>query len=115
MIIITGGGGFIGNHLREALNKTMLPYISVNERCEDTKNLSGTLIHLAASTSERESYINPVKYIDNNIKNLALLIKNNNFDSIIFPSSATVYNDKGEVDPSSIYGITKLACENIIL
>jgi len=74
----------------------------------------GTLIHLAFSISERESYVNPVKYIDNNIRNLALLIKNNNFDEIIFPSSAAVYNEEGKVEPSSVYGITKLACELLI-
>jgi nucleoside-diphosphate-sugar epimerase len=112
-IVITGSKGFIGTAIRGAL-KGVLPYKAVTERCEDMRGYTGTLIHLASSISERESFISPTKYIDNNIKNLALLMTNNNFSEIIFPSSASVYDKDGKLEPGSVYGITKLACEMLI-
>ena len=115
-MIITGSRGFIGTAVRTALDGRQ--YIEMDFKmgrdCMTLKNNTGTLIHLAASINENESFVNPVKYIDNNIKNLALLLINNNFDKVIFPSSVTVYDDSGNLNPGTIYGITKLAGEQLI-
>ena len=114
-IIITGSRGFIGTAIRDHIT---FPYdeidLALGTSHNDLKGHSGTLIHLSAWTNENESFANPVKYIDNNIKDLASILVKNNFDKVIFPSSTAVYNQYGDLEPDSIYGITKLTGEKLI-
>ena len=115
MITITGSRGFIGTGLRAKFGRLYDEVdSSLGMDCKDIVNRTGTLIHLAASISDTESYKNPAKYIDNNLKNLALLLTRNKFDKVIFPSSVTVYDDNGNLNPKTVYGITKLAGEHLI-
>ena len=85
-MIITGSRGFIGTALRKTLRNCN--YGEVDSKlwmdCKDLRCRTGTLIHLAASINEAESFKNPAKYIDNNLKNLALILTNNDFDKVIF-------------------------------
>ena len=113
-IHITGSRGFIGTELRKALSGYPIDETAATIDFSTLNGYSGTLIHLAASISDVESYINPAKYIDNNLKKLALLLTNNSFGKIIFPSSVTVYDDHGNLNPKTVYGITKLAAELLI-
>jgi len=115
-MIITGSRGFIGTAIRNVMDGRH--YIEMDFKIGNDyrrlKNQKGTLIHLAASINEAESFINPVKYIDNNLKDLALLLTRNKFNKIIFPSSVTVYDSCGNLNPGTVYGITKLAGEQLI-
>ena len=115
-MIITGSRGFIGTAVRKTLRNCA--YTEIDSKVftdyRYLKDKTGTLIHLAASINERESFSDPLKYIDNNISGLALLLKNNNFDKVIFPSSITVYDNKGNLNPETVYGMTKLAGEQLI-
>jgi len=115
-MIITGSRGFIGTAVRKTLRNCN--YGEVDSKlwmdCKDLRGRTGTLIHLAASINEAESFKNPAKYIDNNLRNLALILTNNDFDKVIFPSSVTVYDSNGNLNPNTVYGITKLAGEQLI-
>lgn len=113
-ITITGGSGFLGTTLTEALEENQGIFSQFSLREDVLKNRTGTLVHLAGSISERESYLDPVKYINNNIILLANILKANKYDKVIFPSSTTVYDAVGKENPSSVYGITKLACEQLV-
>ena len=115
-MIITGSRGFIGTAVRKTLRNC--PYTEIDSKVftdyRELKGKTGTLIHLAASINERESFSDPIKYIDNNISGLTLLLKNNNFNKVIFPSSITVYDNTGNLNPETVYGMTKLAGEQLI-
>jgi len=80
-----------------------------------------TIIHLAANVGVRESIIEPLKYVDNNIKathNLLELCRKYDVDDFIFSSSSSVYgNTKGSLNetipshPISPYAASKRSCE----
>jgi nucleoside-diphosphate-sugar epimerase len=114
-ILITGSRGFIGTAIRNALKH---PYdevdlkIGSHHSCISGKK--GTLIHLSAWVQQNESFKYPVKYIENNLRDLAFLIEKNSFDQIIFPSTSCVYDRYGNLEPVSPYGLSKLAAEKLI-
>jgi UDP-glucose 4-epimerase len=114
-ILITGSRGFIGTAIRNAIKH---PFDEVD--LKDGKNhryvsgRKGMLIHLSAWVQQNESFKNPAKYIENNLRDLALLIENNDFDCIIFPSTSCVYDRHGNLEPVSPYGLSKLAAEKLI-
>jgi UDP-glucose 4-epimerase len=107
-IFITGSKGFIGTIIRETINPFY--YEEGSYDC----GRKGTLIHLLSYTKENESFNNPVDYIENNICKLAQLLTENSFDKVIFPSSYAIYNRNGNLDPKSVYGITKLSGEMLV-
>lgn len=117
-VTITGSRGFIGTKIRSLLNSMSIAYSEIDHSLgSDLKGISeqnGTLIHLAASIHEDESFRDPTKYINNNINDLARILMNNSFGKVIFPSSSSVYDPKGNLNPKSVYGITKLAGEFLI-
>jgi nucleoside-diphosphate-sugar epimerase len=81
---------------------------------KDIEGRTGILIYLSSWTGQSESLLRPAKYLENNLTDLALILTNNNFDGVIFPSSNTVYDKNGNLEPNSIYGLTKLAGEKLI-
>jgi len=149
-VLITGGAGYIGSHVAELLikkkyNVFIIDNLStgykklINRKSKfikkDLKESNGlkqiilnnkinSVIHLAASLDVNESQKNPTKYIANNVKNTANLIKackDTLVTSFIFSSTAAVYkdgiykvNEKSPTEPKSIYGKTKLKAENLI-
>jgi len=80
-----------------------------------------TIIHLAANVGIRESIVEPLKYVDNNIKvtnNLLELCRMYDINQFIFSSSSSVYgNNKGylketmHIHPISPYAVSKRSCE----
>jgi len=114
-LTITGSRGFIGSNLRKILRLSYEEVdLSLGISCKDVVGRFGTLLHLAAYKREEESFWNPEKYIDNNISDLARLLSRNNFSRVIFASSMAVYDSNGDLEPLSIYGITKLAGEKLV-
>ncbi|UJG44334.1 MAG: GDP-mannose 4,6-dehydratase [Candidatus Heimdallarchaeum endolithica] len=79
------------------------------------------IIHLAANVGVRESILEPLKYVDNNIKatnNLLELCRLYDINQFIFSSSSSVYgNNNGALKetmlphPTSPYGVSKRSCE----
>ena len=114
-ILITGSRGFIGTAIRRLI---ALPFdeidLSIGSNHDQVKGRIGTLICLSSWVSESESYTNPEKYIENNLVGLVRLLTQNSFDRVIFPSSYAVYDHEGNVNPQSVYGVTKLAAENLV-
>ena len=88
------------------------------------KNKIDSIIHLAAVLSVGESEKNPKKYNKINVtgtKNLMKAVKKSKVKNIIFSSTCAVYkdgftkvNEKTKLEPTSVYGKTKLKCEKII-
>lgn len=83
------------------------------------------VIHLAGLKSVRESFLQPLKYWENNLVcsiNLLKIMDQSNCRNIVFSSSATVYKNKlNELlkendicDPVNPYGQTKLAVDQLL-
>lgn len=115
MVIITGSRGCVGTALRKTMNS---PYeendLILGKDHRDIVGNTGTLIYLSSWSEQNESMRRPVKYIDNNLTSLAMILSNNSFDHVIFPSSIAVYDSEGDLNPSSVYGLTKLAGEHLV-
>lgn len=89
------------------------------------KNLSA-VIHFAAYKAVGESVEEPIKYYENNIMSLLVLLKamnKYNVENLVFSSSCTVYGEPDHVPVTestprkpaeSPYGNTKQMCEDII-
>lgn len=88
------------------------------------ENQINAVMHFAGHKAVGESMTNPTKYSENitGTINLLDLIVKYNIPKIIYSSSAAVYGEsKIEVitedaptNPTSYYGLTKLACEDLI-
>lgn len=99
------------------LNYWTLDYIIKNNNID-------SILHLAGKIGTSDSFLLYDEYIDNNIKfTLELLnyAKEYNIKRFVFASSSSVYDGRNIpstendiVYPSSIYGVTKLACEKIL-
>ncbi|MDQ3393735.1 MAG: UDP-glucose 4-epimerase GalE [Bacteroidota bacterium] len=89
------------------------------------KNIKG-VIHFAAHKSVGESVTEPIKYYENNIGSLLVLLKEmkeNKVSNIVFSSSCTVYGQPDQLPVTektpqktaeSPYGKTKQMCEAIL-
>ena len=114
-VTITGSRGFIGTHVRKNI---CVSYEEIDKvlgtNHKDLTGKTNILIHLSAYKKEDESFHNPELYIDNNVRDLASILIKNNFSGVIFASSYSVYSGKGELEPSSVYGITKLIGEKLV-
>jgi nucleoside-diphosphate-sugar epimerase len=114
-ILLTGSRGFIGSRIRKHLT---CPYDEVDlkmgfDHCNVTDRV-GTLLYFSSWINQQESMDLPEKYIDNNLTGLAELLVNNSFDRVVFPSSSTVYDEKGDLEPISVYALTKLMGEKLV-
>lgn len=83
------------------------------------------VIHFAANSLVGESMTEPLKYFDNNVYGMEVLLKAmvlNNVRKIVFSSSAAVYGEPKSIpikefdlaEPTNPYGETKLAMEKIM-
>ena len=121
-ILVTGGAGYIGSHVVEALVKKKYNVIIfdnlitghkklINKSAQfikgDIKNFNklskviknfkiNSIIHLAAFLNVREAEKNKIKYYKNNVigtLNLVRACKNSSVRNIIFSSSCSVYGN----------------------
>lgn len=147
-IIITGGAGFIGSHLSEFLlekdyqitivdNLTSGKLINLPSQvkfinksiskcqAEDFTIPIDGIIHLAATPSVNDSWLEPIKTHHNNISEILHLIQLCNtlkISRLVFASSAAVYgnpinvpvNENHPTEPVSPYGLHKLCGEKYI-
>ncbi len=114
---------------RRLINKKAIFYkLDISNKNQIKKviveNNIDSVIHLAAVLSVGESERKPKKYKRINVEGTKILleaIKNTKVKNIIFSSTCAVYkdgltkvNEKTKIRPSSVYGNTKLQCENLI-
>ncbi len=98
---------------------------ALNQIFEKEGNIEG-VIHFAADKAVGESVQNPLKYYENNIGSLVVLLKvmeKHEVNDLVFSSSCTVYGEpdslpvteKSAIKPAnSPYGFTKQVCEQLI-
>jgi len=153
-IAVTGGAGFIGSHLVDALASPGVSRIVVIDNLSsgrienllrhigkpylvfvnsDLKNPSGdwvkalkevdAVLHYAANPEVRVSSVEPRRHFEENIVatfNLLEAARLSDVEYHVFASSSTVYGeartiptpeDYHPLEPISVYGATKLACE----
>ena len=102
-------------------------YLLDNIFLEEIKkgNPIDAVIHFAGLKSVVESVIDPIKYWDVNLGgtiNLIKVMEKRNCRTLVFSSSAAIYSpkvnslisEKDTIMPSSPYGFTKLAVENLL-
>jgi len=133
-VLITGGKGFIGSHLVEALSNNNNVKIYDIKNGKDIRNFKllkkeleniDFVFHFAALISVEESIRNPLEYIETNIIGSYNVLKaalDNGVKKIIFSSSAAVYGDypkkpKKEnmpIIPKSPYAFSKVTVERLM-
>lgn len=133
-LLLVGGSGFVGSHMREALEATCSVVATGHE--VDVRNpdqlralIDGVnpdqVVYLAAITTLRESFENPRSTYDINFLgtlNLLMALRDGHFEGrMLFVSSSEVYGLLGEHDlpvtenriprPLSPYAVAKIAAE----
>lgn len=149
-VLITGGAGYIGSVIHHFLQKRghAVAIIDNLETCFYPQKIENRpqfykgkiqnkifvrellqrftpdiVIHLAAYASVKESYINPMKYYENNVVGSISFINEcleAGVKKFIFSSTCSVYGDQGQnsldetcqVKPGNPYAETKLVIEN---
>lgn len=126
-VLVTGGYGYIGSHVVEALAKhgyaidTLDRSISSNDitkyigvsYLQDINNFStkleyDTVIHLAAAINVAESVANPSIYYKTNILGTLNVLENIVCNHVVFGSTGAAS------DPKSPYALSKIAGEEIV-
>ncbi|WIV10647.1 UDP-glucose 4-epimerase GalE [Proteiniborus sp. MB09-C3] len=150
-VLVCGGAGYIGSHcvydLIEKGEKVIVVdnlqtghIDSVHKEAifyhGDTRNIDflnsvflrhdiEAVIHFAANSLVGESMTEPLKYFDNNVYGMEILLKamaSNGVNKIVFSSSAAVYGEPKSIpikesdltEPTNPYGETKLAMEKMM-
>lgn len=150
-VLVTGGAGYIGSFIVRQLQKDGFTPIIVDDLSsghkevakgfelhklnllEDKERLSklfkkekfSAVVHLASFIRAGESYQDPLKYFNNNIKgvlNLLEVMRSNKVDKFIFSSSAGIYGSPKKLpideddpkEPENPYGESKLIVERIL-
>ncbi|MCE5297418.1 MAG: NAD-dependent epimerase/dehydratase family protein [Methanoregulaceae archaeon] len=152
--VVTGGAGFIGSHLVDALvaqgdpvividslsagsrdhlaghleagDVNLLPYDLLGDGWQQALEGAERVCHLAADPDVRMSSVSPESQIRNNIIatfRVLEAMRNGSAREILFTSTSTVYGDAmilptpedyTPLEPISVYGASKLACEALI-
>ena len=150
-ILICGGAGYIGSHMVRVLLQQQEDVIVLDNLLtghqaavahqakfyhgdiRNTKDLDRVfsensieaVMHFAASSLVGESMINPLKYFDNNIYGMQVLLAamvKHKADKIVFSSTAAVYGEPDKMpieenfrtEPTNPYGESKLIMEKMM-
>lgn len=151
-VVITGGCGYVGSHVASALrNQTDLKILLIDNRANTlphthanadeildvdfssstalaaiTKTDPCAVIHCAASSLVTPSVTNPMRYYENNVVKMKVLLDHLSScktKNIVFSSSSSVYgdgdgctpiNETSNLEPISPYGTTKLIGEMML-
>ena len=136
VILITGDTGLLGTNLKKRLKKTKNKICGLSRRQDfDLKEASlvnqyiksikpDVIYHLAANVAKPRGEISPIDMTQRNIGIFVNVLRsaiNAKVKRFIFASSIAVYGDvavpykeTGETKPEDIYGVNKLACEQIL-
>lgn len=130
-IFITGGSGFIGKRLMDAMlikeRDVEAMYNFDLTEGEDIRDLAAldraidyfkpdVIVHLAALAGVRRGEAYPGEYISTNVTgtyNVLSMAKKHKVNRVVIFSSSCVFNEAGELDPRSVYGLTKLFTERL--
>lgn len=137
-ILVTGGAGFIGNHLTALLKKKKVDFVSYDLKDSNdildkvkldrifSENQFASVIHLAALTGTIPSELFPEEYFRTNTigtQNVLDTMKRHKVASIVhFSTSGVLGGNKdkqglGEntrYDPKTAYGVSKVAGEMMV-
>jgi UDP-glucose 4-epimerase len=138
--VVTGGAGFIGSHLVDTLVAQGNEVLVIDSLCAGRKETiarhldsckvrflqNDRFFHLAADPDVRQSAVNPDPTIQNNIiatYRVLEAMRLHQVPELVFTSTSTVYGDAAVIptpesytplEPISVYGASKLACESLI-
>lgn len=131
-IFVTGSQGLVGSNLIKKLSGITH---DVHETSFDLRNKQLTkhtidrlkpevVYHCAAQAAESRGQISPIDMTENNLNiflNVLVPAINNGVKKFIYTSSVAVYGEAtipykedGETIPKDVYGVNKLACEQIL-
>lgn len=142
-ITITGGSGFIGNHIASLLEKnneitildhkkskienatSILGSITDKEKINQSVKDAEVVIHLAAVVGVKITETNPILTLDTNVigtKNILNACVENEVKKIIFASSSEIYGEATNIPISELeplipitnYGVSKIVGEEYV-